>query len=76
MFHKLSLCFLPIILFFSGPLMAIEHFEHYRNLTLASQIIQIKETVEENKEFLPSEAYDRLIYHINVSTELLNQTYD
>jgi len=56
--------------------MAIEHFEHYRNLTLASQIIQIKETVEENKEFLPSEAYDRLIYHINVSTELLNQTYD
>ena len=50
----------------------MDHFEHYKNLMLQSQVHEIKSTIIENQDFLPQEAYEKLLLHIKISEDLLN----
>lgn len=43
---------------------------------LQSQVHEIKNSIQENKEFIPQESYEKLLFHIKVCEDLLNQIND
>lgn len=73
MFHKIPLFILSFFLVFSSLGYTLEHFEHYRHLTLQGQIAHIKDIVIENEEYLSFKSYQDLLFHIHVAQEILNQ---
>ncbi len=75
MFHKIPSIIFCLFVFFSFPCMAMEHFEHYRNLQLQSQVSQIKTLLEDNQDRIPEEVFKDLMLHIRISQTLLNEVY-
>jgi len=76
MFHKVPLFFLSIFFLFSTSIHAMEHLEHCRHLIIQTQLSEVKEVVQQNQDILPSEDYKKLIYHITISQNTLNQVSD
>jgi hypothetical protein len=54
----------------------MEHLEHCRHLIIQTQLSEVKEVVQQNQDILPSEDYKKLIYHITISQNTLNQVSD
>ena len=54
----------------------MEHLEHCRHLIIQTQISEVKEIIQQNQDALPSEDYNKLIYHITIAQDTLNQVGD
>lgn len=50
----------------------MDHFEHYRNLHLQTEVSEIKAIVEKYKDEMHPQDYRNLMMHIRISENLLN----